>query len=130
MGILDLVNQYESAARSAPAEVVSHGLHEAFRSDETPAFEKMIGQLFGRSDPNQRAGFLNQILGRNVSPQEANQVPVQDVESATAQAAAANPGIMERASRFYAQHPALVQTLGQAAITIAMNAMMNRNRTA
>ena len=130
MGILDLVNQYESAARAAPAEDVSHGLHEAFRSDATPPFEKMIGQLFGRSDPNQRAGFLNQILGRNVSPQEANQIPVQDVESATAQAAAANPGIMERASRFYAQHPVLVQTLGQAAITIAMNAMMNRNRTA
>ena len=107
---------------------MSRGLHEAFRSDETPPFEKMIGQLFGRSDPNQRAGFLNQILGRRVSPQEAQQMPVQEVESATADAAAANPGIMERASRFYAEHPVLVQSLGQAAITIAMNAMMNRRR--
>jgi len=130
MGILDLVNQYESAASQAPPEDVSHGLHEAFRSEETPPFEKMIGQLFGGSDPNQRAGFLNQILGRNVSPQDATQVPVQEVENATAQAAAANPTIMERASRFYADHPVLVQTLGQAAITIAMNAMMNRRRTA
>ena len=130
MGILDLVNQYESAARAAPPEDVSHGLHEAFRSEETPPFEKMIGQLFGRSDPGQRAGFLNQILGRSVSPEEASQVPVGEVENATAQAAAANPTIMERASRFYADHPALVQTLGQAAITIAMNAMMNRRRSA
>ena len=128
MGFMDVVNQFESAARQAPPEDVSRGLHEAFRSDETPPFEKMIGQLFGRSDPNQRAGFLNQILGRRVSPQEAQQMPVQEVESATADAAAANPGIMERASRFYAEHPVLVQSLGQAAITIAMNAMMNRRR--
>lgn len=128
MGILDLVNQYENAARGAPPEDVSHGLHEAFRSDETPPFEQMIGQLFGRSDPNQRAGFLNQILGRRVTPQEATEVPVAEVESATAQAAAGNPSIMERASRFYADHPQLVQTLGQVAIGVAMNAMTNRRR--
>ena len=126
MGILDLVNQFENA----PQEDVSHGLHEAFRSEETPPFEQMVGQLFGRSDPNQRAGFLNQILGRRVSPQEAANVPVQEVESATAQAAEANPSIIERASRFYAQHPQLVQTLGQVAMGIAMNAMVNRRRTA
>ena len=128
MGILDLVNQYENAAREAPREDVSHGLHEAFRSDETPPFEQMIGQLFGRSDPNQRAGFLNQILGRRVTAQEATEVPVGEVESATAQAAAGNPSIMERASRFYADHPQLVQTLGQVAIGVAMNAMTNRRR--
>ena len=128
MGFMDVVNQFETAARQAPPEDVSRGLHEAFRSDETPPFEKMIGQLFGRSDPNQRAGFLNQILGRRVSPQEAQQMPVQEVESATADAAAANPGIMERASRFYAEHPQLVQTLGQVAIGVAMSAMTNRRR--
>ncbi len=128
MGFMDLVNQFENAARQAPAEDVSHGLHEAFRSDSTPPFEKMVAQLFGRSDPSQRAGFLNQILGRNVTPQEAANVPAQEVESATAQAAAANPTIMERASRFYAEHPQLVQTLGQVALTVAMNAMMNRRR--
>ena len=88
----------------------------------------MIGELFGRSGPNQRAGFLNQILGRHVSPQEATEIPVGEVESATAQAAAGNPSIMERASRFYAQHPGLVQTLGQVALSVAMGAMANRRR--
>jgi hypothetical protein len=53
---------------------------------------------------------------------------VEEVENATAQAAAANPNIMERASRFYAEHPMLVQSLGQAALAIAMNAMANRRR--
>ena len=130
MGLMDVVNQFENAARGAAPGDVSHGLHEAFRSDATPPFEQMIGQLFGRSDPNQRAGFLNQILGRNVTPQQASTMPVDEVQEATAQAAAANPSIMQRASEFYAQHPALVQTLGQAAITIAMNAMMNRRRNA
>jgi hypothetical protein len=125
VGILD---QYEMEARRARPEDVSHGLHAAFESDDTPPFEQMVGQLFGHSDPDTRAGFLEQILGRRVSPREAIEVPVSDVEIAAAQAAKANPSIIERASRFYAEHPQLVQTLGQAAIGIAMNAMARRRR--
>ena len=49
-------------------------------------------------------------------------------EAATREAARQNPSLVQRVSRFYAQHPQLVQTLGQAAIAIAMNGMARRRR--
>jgi hypothetical protein len=36
---------------------------QAFRSDQTPPFGNMVGQLFGQADPNQRAGMLNHLIG-------------------------------------------------------------------
>ncbi len=53
---------FDQAARSAPTDLVGRGLSEMFRSDATPPFPQMAGQLFGRSDPTQRAGLLNQLL--------------------------------------------------------------------
>jgi hypothetical protein len=45
-----------------------------------------------------------------------------------APAARHNPSVIQRVSRFYAEHPQLVQTLGRAAIAIAMNGMARRRR--
>jgi hypothetical protein len=168
MGIMDLLNGYSQhsgepqpsatedfgqVAREASPEALSDGLQHAFNSDATPPFERMVGQLFERSDGSQRAGLLNEILGSlgggaaagglggvlggllrggggaggmNVSPDQARNVPVSDVETAAAQAAQHNPSIIERVSRFYAQHPQIVQTLGNAALTIAMTQMARR----
>lgn len=53
---------FDQAAQAAPPELLGHGLSEMFRSDATPPFGQMAGQLFGRSDPNQRAGLLNQLI--------------------------------------------------------------------
>ncbi|HET9577929.1 MAG TPA: hypothetical protein VFP44_08890 [Usitatibacter sp.] len=50
------------------------------------------------------------------------------VEAAAAEGARRDPGIIERVSRFYAQHPQLVQTLGSAALSIAMARMARRRR--
>ena len=77
MGLLDILQQYSDPAR-APADGVEdhfdqvarqsnprdlgNGVAAAFRSDSTPPFGQMIGDLFGRSDPQQRAGILNQII--------------------------------------------------------------------
>ena len=53
---------YAQTAQAAPPEVLSHGLSGMFKSDATPPFGQMAGQLFGQSDPNQRAGLLNQLI--------------------------------------------------------------------
>lgn len=144
MGIMDVLGRYaqshdraapqvmddfDQVSQHAPREMVSAGLADAFRSDATPPFEQMVGSLFGRSDPHQRAGLLSEIFGRRVSPDEAQEVPPGDVEAATRDAARSDPGIIERVSRFYAQHPQLVQGLGQAAIAIAMSSMARRRNT-
>ena len=167
MGLMDVLSQYaqrpnhpppsvtsdfHQVSREAPPDELGEGLAEAFRSDATPPFEQMVGQLYDRSDPHQRAGLLNEILGsfggmggglagnvlggalRNavrgdrIAPEETRDIPASDVEAAAAEAARRNPSIVERVSRFYAEHPQLVQTLGSAALSIAMSQMARRRR--
>ena len=167
MGLMDVLSQYaqrpnhpppnvagdfHEVAREAAPDEVSEGLAEAFRSDATPPFERMVRQLYERSDPHQREGLLNEILGsfggmggglagnvlggalRNavrgdrIPAEQTRNIPASDVEAAAAQAARDNPSIIERVSRFYAEHPALVQTLGNAALSIAMSQMARRRR--
>jgi hypothetical protein len=55
-------DDFDQVSQQAPPAVVSHGVAEAFRSDRTPPFPNMLGQMFGQSDPNTRAGILNQLL--------------------------------------------------------------------
>ena len=73
MTLGDILDQYASRPTSTEAdfdhvapqvapEVLGDGIAEAFRSDQTPAFGDMVGQLFGGSNPNQRAGLLNQLI--------------------------------------------------------------------
>lgn len=54
---------FDHIARNSPHEDLSQGLSEAFRSDQTPPFGNMVGQLFGQADTHQRTGMLNQLLG-------------------------------------------------------------------
>lgn len=54
---------FDQVASSTPHEELTHGLSEAFRSDQTPPFGNMVGQLFGQADTQQRTGMLNQLLG-------------------------------------------------------------------
>ncbi|HEX8476823.1 MAG TPA: hypothetical protein VF663_00735 [Telluria sp.] len=53
---------FDQVAQTAPRGQLSQGLSQAFRSDQTPPFGQMAAQLFGKSDPTQKAGMLNQIL--------------------------------------------------------------------
>jgi len=166
MGMLDILGRYanqpdrpppqtmddfEAVANEASPDALGEGLEHAFNSDATPPFEQMVGHLYDRSDPNVKAGLLNEILGalgggagaalgggvlgnllrrgvQRVSPDEARNIPANDIEEATREAARQNPSLVQRVSRFYAQHPQLVQTLGQAAIAIAMNGMARRRQ--
>jgi hypothetical protein len=143
-------NHFEQVAREAPPEEVADGIAHAFRSEQTPPFENMVGQLFGRSDPQQRAGMLGQLLQglspailgsvasgplgsllrgnrrSTVRPDEANAIDPRDVQDLARQAQQSNPSIVERMSQFYAQHPQLVMNLGSAALSIAMRQMARR----
>src|SRR6476660_5800051 len=86
-------HDYQQVTQSAPPEVVADGLSQAFRSDRTPAFPERVSNLFSHSDPNQRAGLLNKLLGAlgpgalgslgslgmgsNVTPQQATELSPQ-----------------------------------------------------
>jgi len=56
-------DDFDQIAGNSPHEHLSEGLSEAFRSDQTPPFGNMVGQLFGQADTHQRTGMLNQLLG-------------------------------------------------------------------
>ena len=152
-------SHFDEVARNAPTDVLSSGLAAMFRSNATPAFGEMAGQLFGRADPNQQAGMLNSLiagmgpavmaalaakggglgglLGQltgggtagaapSVTPAQASQLTPDQVQVIAHQAEQANPGIVDRMSEFYAQHPTLVKTVGGAALSIAMAKMAER----
>jgi hypothetical protein len=53
---------FDKVAQNAPPALMSQGVAEAFRSDRTPPFPNMLGQMFGQSDPNARAGILNHLM--------------------------------------------------------------------
>lgn len=53
---------FDQAAANTPPDILSGALASMFRSDQTPAFGQMAGQLFGQSSPNQQASMLNTIL--------------------------------------------------------------------
>jgi len=134
---------FPQAAQQAPRGAVAQGVTEALRSDQTPPFAQMVSQLFGRSDPQQRAGMLNQLLanvspamltalaggignlfGQNgqpqVTPEQAEKITPQQVEEIASTAEQHNPGIVDRIGDFYAEHPQLVQALGGAALAIVL----------
>jgi hypothetical protein len=140
--------QFDQVAQAAPSDLLAQGLASAFRSSQTPDIGAMVGQLFGSSSGTQQAGMLNQILatlgpvaaaalangalGRvmgagnsqgQITPAQASQLSPQETEAIVAEAHAAQPGIADQLAGFYAEHPALVKTLGGLAMAVALSKM-------
>jgi hypothetical protein len=82
MGVMEIIQRYaephsqsadtseehfEQVSREAPPDVVGRGLAGAFASDQTPPFGNLVSHLFGKSNGQQQAGLLNQLLG-SVNP--------------------------------------------------------------
>jgi len=168
MSLLDILQQYaggtpppgadvqahfDQAAQQASPQDLAPGIAAAFRSDRTPPVGQMVGQLFDRSNPQQQAGLLNQLiqaigpaalssvaggaLGRilgagsggaasatpTVTPAQAQQVPSQAVAEAVTHAERQDGSIVDKLGAFYAQHPDLVKGLGAAALAVALGQM-------
>jgi hypothetical protein len=136
---------FDHIAKGAPRDAIAAGLSEAFRSDQTPPFARMLSQMFGQSGGSQRAGVLNALItslgpavvsrilasrnaqaakhvesGQPVGPQVAEQIQPEDVEALAAEAERTDPSIIERLGHFYADQPALIKGLGGAALVVAM----------
>ena len=47
---------------------MADALAHAFRSDQTPSFPEMVSSLFRQSNPDQRAGLVDQSLERLALP--------------------------------------------------------------
>lgn len=141
-------DDFDKVAQAAPQSAVADGLAAAFRSNDTPPFPQMLGQLFGQSNGQQRAGILNTLIGavgptvlsqivarrggaglagllggggqQEVSPDVAQQVSPEAVQEIAQHAEQKDPSIIDTVSGIYAAHPQLIKTLGAAALTIAL----------
>ncbi len=145
---------YAQVAQHAPADAVVGGLSAAFRSDQTPPFAEMVGKLFGNANAQQQSGMLGSLISglspavlgsigggigslfgnkagdsAAATPADASQLTPEQVQEIAAKAEQHNPGIIDTMSRFYANHPDLVKTIGSAGLAIAMASIANRNRS-
>jgi hypothetical protein len=142
-------NDFEQLTKSASSADLAPGVAEALRSDQTPPFPQMVGQLFNNGDSGQRAGMLNQLLGsvgpgvlaslaggalsslfggnRNeaphITPEQASTMTPEQVQQLAEKAEQHNPGVVDRMGEFYAQHPQLVKGLGGAALALVLSRM-------
>jgi hypothetical protein len=141
---------FDRVATAAPRSEVAQGLAAAFRSDRTPAFAHMVGQLFGNSPGAQRANILgtlasavgpavlSQILAKHgttaiqtpqVSAETAQQIPPDAVREIAEAAEQKDPSIIDRISHAYADQPQIVKTLGKAALAVALAQMVRKQQT-
>ena len=149
-------SDFDQVANVAPRDAMAGGLADAFRSQETPPFPNMLGQMFGQSSGNQRADILNTLIAAvgpallsgalsrqgglgslagmlgggaaQITPEQAAQVPPQAVEEMARAAEKNDPSIIDRVSDFYAENPMLFKTLGAAALAVAMRGMAGQKR--
>ena len=141
---------FDQVAQAAPSSSLADGLSAAFRSNSTPDFGQMLGGLFNNSDGDQKAGILNQLLASagpgvlsqlagggglaallaggasKLTPEQAHSVSPEVVQQLAAHAEKSDPSLIDKASAFYSEHPALIKTLGGAALTIAMAKMAQK----
>lgn len=141
---------FDQVAQNVPSTDLASGLAAAFRSDSTPAFGQMAGQLFGNSSPEQKAGLLNTLIAaagpallsggagsllsqltgggqQPITPEQAQQISPEAVQDLAAHAEKRDPSIIDQVSGFYSEHPTLVKTLGGMVLSVALAKLANRN---
>lgn len=162
MGLMDILQSalggagnpeqhFDQVTQHASPDQLGAGIAGAMRSDQTPPFGDMVGQLFGQSSSTQQAGVLNQILASlgpaaasaiaggalgkilspgqtQVTPDQASQLSPAEVTQIAAHAEKTTPGIVDELGQFYAQHSSLIKTLGGAALMVTL-AKMKENST-
>jgi hypothetical protein len=146
---------YDQVAQSAPCSVIASGLADAFRSGGAGGFGQIASQLFGNSGGGQQANLLNTLLStagpgleaalasgnlpglssilgggggapRQLTPEEAAQVPQQEIQHLANHVQNNDPSIVDRVGEIYAEHPGVVKSLGSEALALAMSKISQR----
>ena len=155
MGLMDILQQYsarptsteqdfDEVATQVPQQVLGDGVAHAFRSDQTPPFGSMVGQLFGQGNSQLRAGLIGQLLravgptllskmaggalGRlaqqgahaEVRPEDVSDISADQVREMAEEAEKRDPSILDKVGGMAAQHPETLKILGGAALAIAL----------
>ena len=143
----DVSEHFQQLSQSVDVATLVPGIAAALRSDQTPPFAQLVSQLFSSASGDQKLAMLNTLVS-SASPQLREQlsalIPGLGVASSltAAQASTVSPAaiqsvtqhveqhdasIVEKMSAVYAAHPTLVQTLGSAAMMLAMRTIAQRH---
>ena len=161
MALIDILQQIVNAAtapdarqidqvtREASKDDLRSGVTEALRSEQTPPLSEMVGAMFEKASPQERADILNTLVeklgpgalagvaGGALAGHEGRDAPLVPVDKASAITIDQvrdvvdtaerhdEPGLMDRLGGFYAEHPDLVKTLGAGALMIALARIKN-----
>ncbi len=94
----------------------------------------ILSQVLSRRTGSNAGGGLSSVIDMltngqqtEITPEQAEQFPVEAVEEIAAQTEKKDPSVIDQVSKFYAAHPTLVKTLGTAALTIALSQIAKRN---
>ena len=149
----DVNEHYQQISQAVPSSSIAAGLAAALGSGGATNFGQMASQLFNNSGGAQQANMLNellatagpaltQFLGANagstlsgmlasgqtqLTPQQAAGVPAEEVQALAQHVHSVAPGVVDRVSQIYAEHPQLVQTLGAAAMALAIRKIAERH---
>lgn len=130
----DLSHGLSEAFRSAQTPPFGSMVGQLFGQADTQQRNRMVGQWLGALGPSvigsllggghgsgALGGLLNQASGQQpvqLRPEDVERLSPQEVEQLASRAEQEDPGIIDRMSRFYAQNPALVKSLGGVALAI------------
>jgi hypothetical protein len=152
----DVKAHYQQISQAVPPSSIATGLAAALGSAGSSGFGQMASQIFNNSGGAQQAGMLNellasagpaltQFLGSNpgsalssilssgqtqVTPQQASSVPAEEVQELAQRVHNIAPGVVDKVSQIYAEHPQIVQTLGAAAMALVIRKIAEKHATA
>jgi hypothetical protein len=154
-GLANVEQHFDQVAQAVPSSSLAGGLAEAFRSGQTPPFAQMAAQLFSNGNGQQQASMLTTLMSSvgpevlakftgnspnsplagllqsgqtQVSAEQAAKVDPTEVQALAQHVEQNNPSIIDRVSEVYAAHPALIKTLGAAAMAIAVGKIAEQHR--
>jgi hypothetical protein len=150
----DAENHFDQVTNAVPTSTLGGALADMFRSQDTPPFAQLAGQLFGNANGAQKASVLNELIaaagpslpsilgglglgslgshlaaGGAVTPEAAEQIPPEAVEKMAAHVEQQQPSIVDKLGSVYSEHPTLIKTLGSAALAVTMAKIANRTKS-
>lgn len=137
-------SDYDQIASTVPTGVLGSLIGPALAALGHDQVKERIFNSATEMTPQQRGGFLGQILGglrgsgidvgsflqkigvSNTVEQNPEQASPEDVAKVAAEAEQTNPTIFQQAMSFFAEHPTLVKVLGTMAITMIAKSLAQR----
>lgn len=148
---------FDQVAQNVPQQSLANGIAAMMGSGGSGNFGQIASQLFSGGDAGQKSGMLNTLLATagpavlsqflgghadsalagvltggqaSITPEEASQIPPDEVKQLAEHVHAQGGGIADQLGCFYAQHPALVKTLGAAAMGLIVSHVAEAHKTA